>query len=441
MSGHRFFSPRKIFLKKPLTVFLVLGFGLLTLLSTATAADQWYKGHTHMHSFWSDGDTFPELAIDWYRQHGYQFVCPSDHNVLQQGERWYAARHKTRPVTPAILELARARFGTDWVETRGEGDQLEVRLKTHKKLKNRFDEPGKFLLIQAEEITGNWPEAAAAPNKKPRRRQVHVNAINLVEPIQPQKGKTLVDTIRNDLIAVQAQAKKHGRTILAHLNHPSYLNYDIDAHTMAAVEELQFFEVCNNAFCCNSAGDAKNPSCERIWDVTNTLRLAKGWNPIYGTASDDTHNYNEWGPSKANPGLGWIVVRAPELETDAILDAMLKGDFYASTGIKLKKLKYDPKQKTLTVAVDPIPSVKYRIEFIGSRRGVSLESQGEPKQYSHKMGEVFERHEATEATYRLKGDEMFVRATVRSNRALDYQSKTGIKTHTAWTQPVGWEKE
>jgi hypothetical protein len=445
MSNHKKTLICKPISKKYFALFLVICFGFMTLLSTAHAADNWYKGNTHMHSFWSDGDTLPELAIDWYRQHNYQFVTPSDHNLLQEGQRWIKAKRKTRPVTPAILEQAKNRFGDNWLETRGEGDQLEVRLKTHVELKNHFDKPEKFLVIQAEEITGDWADRTAKkdgkPDKKPRKRQVHVNAINLVEPIQPQKGKTLVDTIRNDLLAVQAQSKKHGLTILAHLNHPSWPKYDIDAQTMADVEPLQFVEFCNNAPNCNSAGDAENPSCDRIWDITNTLRLAKGWKPTYGTASDDTHSYNKLASNKANPGRGWIVVRAGELSTNAILQSMLKGDFYASTGVVLKKLEYDPKQKTLSIAVDPIAGVNYTIEFIGTKQGTSLEGKGKPKRYSPKIGEVLARHEATEATYQIKGNEMYVRATVRSDQKIDHPPTTGIKTGTAWTQPVGWEKE
>ena len=44
-------------------------------LATRDAA-RWFRGNTHTHTLWSDGDSAPELAVDWYRQHGYQ-VCPT----------------------------------------------------------------------------------------------------------------------------------------------------------------------------------------------------------------------------------------------------------------------------------------------------------------------------------------------------------------------------
>jgi len=36
---------------------------------------QWYKGNTHAHTAWSDGRELPELAADWYKSHGYHFLC------------------------------------------------------------------------------------------------------------------------------------------------------------------------------------------------------------------------------------------------------------------------------------------------------------------------------------------------------------------------------
>src|SRR5687767_2310151 len=72
---------------------------LLTILSfslTANAQDiisadpplRWWKGNTHTHTFWSDGDDFPEMVAEWYRQRGYNFLGLSDHNILSQGQKW-----------------------------------------------------------------------------------------------------------------------------------------------------------------------------------------------------------------------------------------------------------------------------------------------------------------------------------------------------------------
>ena len=40
----------------------------------------WFKGNTHTHSYVSDGDTSPSEVLSWYKSHGYDFVCMTDHN-------------------------------------------------------------------------------------------------------------------------------------------------------------------------------------------------------------------------------------------------------------------------------------------------------------------------------------------------------------------------
>ncbi len=47
---------------------------------------RWYKGNLHHHSQWSDGDYFPEWTANCYKNHGYHFICLSDHNVFQDEE-------------------------------------------------------------------------------------------------------------------------------------------------------------------------------------------------------------------------------------------------------------------------------------------------------------------------------------------------------------------
>jgi hypothetical protein len=72
---------------------------VLLLASASTTAndyeqsERWWKGNTHTHSWWSDGDTPPEVIAAWYKQHDYQFLVFSDHNIMQEGEKWYLYSH------------------------------------------------------------------------------------------------------------------------------------------------------------------------------------------------------------------------------------------------------------------------------------------------------------------------------------------------------------
>src|SRR5262245_29216773 len=39
------------------------------------ARPRWFRGNLHTHSFWSDGNDYPEMIVDWYARHGYQFLA------------------------------------------------------------------------------------------------------------------------------------------------------------------------------------------------------------------------------------------------------------------------------------------------------------------------------------------------------------------------------
>ena len=85
------------------TLLCLLVFGLIHPASAQQP--QWYKGNTHTHSLWSDGNDFPEMITDWYKQHGYDFLAISDHNVLQAkngAESW--ARQRWKNISPASVQ-------------------------------------------------------------------------------------------------------------------------------------------------------------------------------------------------------------------------------------------------------------------------------------------------------------------------------------------------
>ena len=42
----------------------------------------WKKGALPTHSFWSDGEAFPEQVVLRHLERGYDFVCLTDHNNL-----------------------------------------------------------------------------------------------------------------------------------------------------------------------------------------------------------------------------------------------------------------------------------------------------------------------------------------------------------------------
>ncbi len=413
---------RRVVLWSLLLICMVAG---QAALAGEEAGPRWWKGNLHSHTFWSDGDDFPEMVTQWYKDHGYHFLALSDHNILSQGQRWMPVTDARR----AAFDKYLARFGDEWVQTReNDKGQTEVRLKPLSELRCLFEQPGRFLLIQSEEITD-----------KP-----HLNAINLIDLIPPQGGSTMAEILQNNIDAVLAQQKRTGQTMLVHhVNHPNF-QWALTAEDMVGLTGFRFFEVYNAHGYVNDEGDELRASTERMWDIMLTRRLAEmDASVVYGVATDDAHNYHHFAPRAANPGQAWVVVRAAHLTPESIIRAMDAGEFYSSTGVALKDVAFQG--KTLTVTIDPEPGVTYTTQFIGTRRGYDptsravTDAEGKEirttRRYSDDIGAVLAQVQGTTAQYRCQGDEIYVRAKVISSRANEKSHVPGER-EAAWVQPV-----
>ena len=172
------------------------------------------------------------------------------------------------------------------------------------------------------------------------RRPIHHGALNVGRTIPPPGGDSVREAMRNALAAIEAEGRRTGRPVLGHLNHPNY-EWGVSTDDLAHVLEERYFEVYNgHRLVCNE-GDAEHPSTEAMWDTALALRLALlDGPPLWALATDDAHSFREV-PGVSNPGRGWIQVRATALEPDAIVEAMLAGDFYASSGVELREARRD----------------------------------------------------------------------------------------------------
>ena len=390
-------------------------------------AETWWRGNTHTHTLWSDGDDFPEAVAEWYKRNGYHFLAITDHNTLASAERWIPVP-ASGPARDAYTK-ARERFGASWIEERRSGDTLQVRLKRFPEYRARVEESGRFALVAGEEITQYLAGKGA-----------HMNALNLPELVSEQKGATLIEMFRKDLDSLRAQEARTGREIVAVLNHPNFL-WSQTAEDLVALPDLRFFEVYNGHPLVRILGDSLHPGTERLWDIVLTRRLTSGGAMLYGVATDDAHDYHEFAPRHRNPGRGWIMVRSSALAADSLMRAMERGDFYASTGVTLTELRREGQR--LTVAIEGDPGVSYTTQFIGTRRGydtVSIavhDSAGVPvtRRYSRDVGAVLSELRGRSASYTMGGDELYVRARIVSTKAKTNPSYDG-EVEMAWTQPV-----
>lgn len=423
---------RRLMIVVALSCFIVLAYLFSHHPQSAIAAPasqagelRWYKGNLHTHSLWSDGDDFPERIADWYRQRGYNFLTISDHNTLQQGDRWKRYSDLKKKGAGVVVPQYLKDFPT-LARIRGDlaSESYEVRLTPFVEYKPLFDRPGEFLLIPGEELSDKF-------SGKP----IHMGAVNLQgADLAPQGGSSVVDVIRNDLRAIEAQARRENRPVLQHLNHPNF-GWGVTAEEMAQVIEEQFFEVYNGHPSIRSQGDATHPSVEHMWDIANTLRLTTlHASPLMGLGSDDTHNYHVTGMNRSTPGRGWICVRARELSADALIAAIKAGDFYASSGVTLNDVKYDSAASAISLSINPAASAKYTTQFIGT-----LAPNGSAAPAPRDIGIVLATVEGVSPTYRLTGNELYVRAVVTSDQPPTNPSFKDQHMQ-AWTQPVGWER-
>lgn len=396
-------------------------------------AAEWYKGALHCHSFWSDGDMLPELVFDWHRNKGYHFVSLTDHSHLQTDKnRW-------RSVDPALIEQSRKTFGDDWVETKEENGKTLVRLKTVWEMKEKLDEKGRFLVIPGME-----------QNTSVAGRVLHTIAANITETIPfPGHFATLAEGARDWRNRTFANAAQNDNEAFWMVNHPDWPYYDIPLTLFLEVPEIEFFEL--NISSPPSRPFQRHPSApdtERYWDIINAFRAVEGQKLVFMVAADDAHHYRVFKDAGVNPGHGWVGVRSETLEPNAIFKAMKAGDFYSSTGVELKDVRFDTASRTLTVEVKPEEGVKYSIRFIGTKKDFDRNTTpfDDPAQdkkpartglvYSEDIGVTFKTVEGTSASYSMEPDDLYVRAVIVSDKKPEFLDRNEPATMTAWTQPV-----
>lgn len=329
---------------------------LLLLAPTASGQGRWFKGNTHAHSLNSDGDVPVDEVARWFREHGYHFTFITEHEYFTD-------------VAP---------------------------------LNALFAAGNRFLVIAGQEVTQRVADSLHTGGA----RQAHVNALGtsrLVMPIGDRnlaKGMTIAATYARNGAAIRAAGG------ILQVNHPNFV-WSVPLGDMMELPDSTLFELWNGHPIVYNLGGADSTgqemlSTEARWDSV----LSRG-KLLFGVADDDSHSYKPQdaeNPDMARPGRGWIWVRADTLTADAILRALRRGDFYASTGITLRDLRVTPTEYKLEIS--PAGDRRYLTEFIG------------------RDGKVLARNTTLRPSYRITGSEGYVRARVSDSSG-----------RMAWTQP------
>jgi len=240
-----------------------------------------------------------------------------------------------------------------------------------------------FLLIKGEEISDRLGD-----------KPIHVNGLDLRDKVEPGHGSSVLEVMQRNVHAIRMAGG------VPHINHPNY-EWAITADDLKQVQNVKLFEVYNGHHLVNNFGGGGVPGMEEVWD-----RVLSSGRIIYGLADDDAHVFKQPGnPNVPGPGRGWVFVRAEKLEPRSIVEALERGDFYASTGVELTD--YQVTAKAITIAIKQMPSSRYRVQFIGANGQVLTEATTSP------------------AVYELRGNEPYVRARILESNG-----------RVAWTQPV-----
>ena len=239
-----------------------------------------------------------------------------------------------------------------------------------------------FLLIPGEELTSSY-------EKKP----IHVNGLDVPGVIAPRTDSTLVGTVQKNVDAVR---EVNG---VPHINHPNYV-WAISKEALSLIQRNRLIEIFNGHPLVNNVSAGGADGMEEVWDHL----LTRG-RRVYGIAVDDAHSFKEFSKALANPGRGWISIRARTLNTAELMRNLEQGLFYASTGVELDDVIVTA--TSMEVRVRPNRDFRYTIEFIGDG------------------GRVLARVNGLTARYQLRKGVTYVRARVKDTMG-DY----------AWVQPV-----
>jgi hypothetical protein len=266
-----------------------------------------------------------------------------------------------------------------------------------------------FILVPGEEITGE--------------KYVHTTAMNTHALVDwDYDYDDPAEILQRHVDGASAAG---GETIV---NHPNW-HYALNADHIKRVRGVHMFELYNASDVYGEEpstqdGDADHPSTEAMWDDMLTSGMV-----MYGVASDDAHEFQEWRHDISNPGRGWVMVRAKALTPDALTAAMAAGDFYASSGVVLKSVTLGSNTLRVTVDRKATLSMAAQDTVLGKRIGDAPPWQIE---FIGPGGEVLKTMKGPRSSYRASEDLPYVRCKVTYTE----DTPQGKRQYFAWTQPL-----
>lgn len=271
-----------------------------------------YKANLHMHTEVSDGTGTPAEVKQAYMAQGYSVVAFTDHEVL--------VPHK---------DLT---------------DENFVAITSYEKSINRPANTDHFdsIVVAHLNFFAKEEDNTACPVLNPDTVWGNAKAYITEEMKRFRYEATYSTEGLNDVIE---KANKAG--FLVSLNHPAWSLQNYEDY--GGLKGLWGVECFNTGCVLGGYPDTMQP-------IDDLLRKGER---VFPLATDDAHQlHDRFG--------GYVNIFAKQLTYSAIMQALERGDFYASTGPEFKSITLDG--DTLTVECSPVRHVEFRTSRRNNRR-------------------------------------------------------------------------
>ncbi|MBQ7455781.1 MAG: PHP domain-containing protein [Clostridia bacterium] len=334
------------------------------------AEGTFYKANLHSHSNISDGHLTPVQMRDFYREHGYSVLAITDHEIMMDH-------------TDLTLPDFQIINGYE-IYLRERQDAGRIAKNCHINLIARTPDVIKQIAVDPKYLH-------------------YLDKNGLTVDDIPRVGE-LCDRhfCTRDINAIIRTAVENG--YLVAYNHPSW--------SLETFEDFSKYEGVYAMEICNYGSSLEGFTDNDGWAYDQMLRLGKF---IWCLANDDNHNAFPWGDPRCDSFGGFNMIKAKELSYAAIIEALEKGDFYASQGPEIHDLYVEDNR--LHVKCSPAVNVLLRMMGRPGKRGGVYAPIGQT---------------ITEAEFELKKADGFFRVEVtdaRGKKAFTHAYKTeGIVT-------------
>lgn len=320
-----------------------------------------FKANLHTHTTVSDGLLTPEETKRVYVENGYSIVAFTDHEIIG---------NQTHLTDDRFLALTAYEYA---VNEKSNGIPFEFFKTYHLNLFSKDPQKNDYSVFSVDRANLFKNANAHVPAHMAQRRYESSYSVESV----------------NEIIRI---ANEEG--FLVSLNHPIWSQQGHEDY--ADLHGLWGVEVYNTG--CAHSGYNDNPV------PLDTLLRSGEW--LFPLATDDSHVLDDC-------CHGWVMVDAKKLEYKAVMEALEKGSFYASTGPDFKEISIE--NGILTVRTSDVVSI-----FVSSDRRANFQKRSAEGETISEA--VFDLNRYIENSA-LKDGPHYIRVTIRDTKGNEAWSR------------------